>query len=306
MNQPENAVVLAIGPEGVDAALGFALAAAQRSHRPLHLVHVLQLPPGEAYAGVYGGALEAAKGVLETASARARQLADGDVPVTSELVDHGVVVDTLVSCSRTASLVVLQHRDLNKLLRLFTGSVSNGVAARAHSPVVSVPEGWEPTSGREPVVTAAVQDADGAAVELRTAFEEARIHAARLVVLHAWWLASGYDVVVVDQAMRDEWEARTRKDLDSVLAPLRERYPEVEVSVSVRHAPPAEAILDAAAASEVLVIARRHHLLPLGTHLGPIARAVLHGSTCPVLVTPESAARVAMSDVGRGMASAGM
>ena len=39
--------------------------------------------------------------------------------------------------------------------------------------------------------------------------------------------------------------------------------------------------------------ARRHHLLPLGTHLGPVARAVLAGSTCPVLVTPEVDALVA-------------
>ena len=36
------------------------------------------------------------------------------------------------------------------------------------------------------------------------------------------------------------------------------------------------------------MIGRRHHLLPLRTHLGPVARAVLGHAATPVLVTPES------------------
>jgi nucleotide-binding universal stress UspA family protein len=74
-----------------------------------------------------------------------------------------------------------------------------------------------------------------------------------------------------------------------VLAPLRASSPDVEVSVLVRHAPPAEAVLDAAEVSDVLVLGRRHHLLPLGTHLGPVARAALGHAANPVLITPEMA-----------------
>ena len=43
-----------------------------------------------------------------------------------------------------------------------------------------------------------------------------------------------------------------------------------------------------AESSQLLVIGRRHHLLPLGSHLGPVARAVLQHSTAPVLLNPES------------------
>lgn len=44
---------------------------------------------------------------------------------------------------------------------------------------------------------------------------------------------------------------------------------------------------EAAERSDLLVIGRRHHLLPMGSHLGPVARAILDNSACPVLVTPE-------------------
>ena len=106
-------------------------------------------------------------------------------------------------------------------------------------------------------------------------------------MLHAWWLNNGYDDVVVDQAARDEWEARAVRELTPVLEPFRAGYPTVDVTLDVRHAPPTEALLDAADRSTLLVLGRRHHRLPLGSHLGPVARAVLGHSTAPVLITPE-------------------
>jgi hypothetical protein len=56
----------------------------------------------------------------------------------------------------------------------------------------------------------------------------------------------------------------------------------------IEHAVPAEALLAGGQSSQLLVIGRRHHLLPLGSHLGPVARAVLQYSTAPVLLEPES------------------
>ena len=55
MNTPRNAIVVGISADGYDSALEFAVAEAKRASRPLHLVHVLQLPGGDAYAGAYGG-----------------------------------------------------------------------------------------------------------------------------------------------------------------------------------------------------------------------------------------------------------
>ena len=109
---------------------------------------------------------------------------------------------------------------------------------------------------------------------------------ARLVVLHAWWLASGFNVVVVDGVIRDQWAARSREEMQPVLTPLREQFPDVEVTIEVRHAPPVEAVLDAAEGSDLLVLGRRHHRLPIGSHLGPVVRAALDHGICPVLRHP--------------------
>jgi hypothetical protein len=62
----------------------------------------------------------------------------------------------------------------------------------------------------------------------------------------------------------------------------------VPLRLRVQHAVPAEALLARGASSQLLVIGRRHHLLPLGSHLGPVARAVLHYGIEPVLLNPET------------------
>jgi nucleotide-binding universal stress UspA family protein len=286
MNAARNAVVLGVGADGVDAALPVAVGEARRTGRPLHLVHVLELPPGEAYVGPYGGVLDQAKATLEAALAEARALAEGELEITAELIDTGWVVDDLVRRTEGASLLVMQHRALSRVKRVFVGSMVHGVAGRADVPVLSVPEGWQPSTG-DKLVTVAVQDPIEAPAILRAGFAEARARGARLEVLHAWWLASGFDVVVVDGAIRDEWASQSREEMQPVLTPLRGEFPDVELTVTVRHAPPVEAVLDAAEVSDLLVLGRRHHRLPIGSHLGPVVRAALDHGTCPVLVTPE-------------------
>jgi nucleotide-binding universal stress UspA family protein len=287
MNAPTNAVVVAVGADGADAALTFAVTEARRTQLPVHLVHVLPLKPGEAYVGVYGGMLDTAKATLAEACRKAEELAGGDVAVTVELIASGWIVDDLVRCTNGASLLVLQHRALSKLRRVFTGSIAQSVAGRSHVPVVSVPQNWTPRVGDDAVVVAAVQDPVEAPALLRSAFEQSRARGLDLVVLHAWWLASGFDVVVVDTAYRDEFAARSHEELKPVLAPLLVEFPDVQVRVTVQHAPPIEAVLDAAERADLLVLGRRHHLLPSRSHLGPVARAAIDHSACPVFVTPE-------------------
>jgi nucleotide-binding universal stress UspA family protein len=285
MNTAPTAIVVAVGSDGSESALQYAVTEARRTGRSVHLVHVLQLPAGEAYAAVYGGALDASRATLDEALDRAGRLAGDDVTVTGELIDDGWLVDDLVRKTGPGQVLVMQHRAFSRTHRLFTGSIVQSVAGRAHAPVVSVPEGWTP--GEANVVTAAVQDPDEAPALLRIAFEEARARTSSLVVLHAWWLASGYDVAVVDEAMRAEWSDRTRVELAPVLLLLQAEFPDVPVTVEVRHSPPVEAVLDAAATSDLLVLGRRHHRLPLSSHLGPVARAAIAHAGTPVLITPE-------------------
>ncbi len=286
MNQPENAIVVAVGYDGCDAALKFAVEEAQRTDSPVHLLQVTSLPDTVEYSGIYASSGMDVDADIERALATARKLAAGTpVAVTGERVEDRSHVSSLVRHADRGRMVVLQHRRLSTPHRIVTGSTTNGVAARAGVPVVSVPEDWSRPSEAS-VVTVAVQDAPESASLLRAGFEQARARQAPLVILHAWWLASGFDVVVVDDSMRRDWTSRTRSALAPVLADLEAEFPDVEVAVDVQHAPPIEALLDAGQKSVLLVLGRRHHLLPLGTHLGPVARATLNHSACPVLMVP--------------------
>jgi nucleotide-binding universal stress UspA family protein len=287
MNAPGHAVVVGVSEDGVDAALSFAASEARRTERPLHLVHVAQLPATTSYAGIRRDILEAGTAALERAEMQAAKLAGAAVPVTTEVLDNGAVAEGLAHHTSGASMLVLQHRALGRVSRLVGGSIAQSVAGRAVVPVISVPENWKPRRDGVPVVTVAVQDLVEAPALLHTAFLEARARHAAVVVLHAWWLASGFDEDVVDVACRDQYATEMREELDPILAPLRGEFPDVEFAVTVQHQPPVEAVLDAAEKSDLLLLGRRHHLLPFASHLGPIARAAIGHATCPVLIHPE-------------------
>jgi nucleotide-binding universal stress UspA family protein len=190
MSTPTGAVVVAIGTQGRGAAVRYAVAEARRTRSPLHLVHVLQLQAGEAYAGVHGGLLEQARQVLDAAVATAGELSGGTLRTSAEVLSEGWVVAALAGRCENASLLVLQHRAHSRLRRVFTGSVAQSVAGRVRCPVVSVPEQRVQPTPPQGFVVAAVQDPVEAPPILRAGFEAALGRGARLVVLHAWYRAS--------------------------------------------------------------------------------------------------------------------
>lgn len=287
MSNARNRVVAAVGADDVDALLRFAADEAVRAGADLHLVHVMTMPPSlpEAYVVAYEGARELGTAILEDATRAATELVAGRVNVSGELVDHGAgTVSDLVERSADARLVVLQHRHLSALRRVAAGSTTHGVAARAHTTVASVPEGWRPPDEAFGRVTVGVHDASRADEALRTGFELAHERKAKVHVVHAWWLANGYDVVVVDDDMRRDFSERFERELAPHLDALRAEFPEVEVEIQVCHSPSATALVQASETSDLVVIGRRHPTLPIGSHLGSVARTVLRYATCPVAV----------------------
>lgn len=284
---PSPAVLLAVGHDGASAGVAFAAREALLAGVPLHLVHVVRFAGIEPYAEAYDETLADADAVLAAATARARHLTDDAVTVRAERIDRGALVPNLVRRADESRMIVLQHRRVGPLRRLVTGSTTKGVAARAGVPVVSLPEDWEAPepSGR---VTVAVQDSGEATSVLRTAHAEASLRSAHLTVLHASWLDDGADMLLNrDPEDRARTEARARGELAAPLATCAREFPDVEVDVAIRFVRPAEALVEAAVHSDLLVLGRRHHLMPLGSHLGPVARTVLDYSRCPVMLAPE-------------------
>lgn len=286
-------ILVAVGDSDThDAALRFAAEQALREHRPLRLVHVLPSSTGgmfpEQMLVSFEAATLVAQELLTGQVERAEELVHGQVRVEKTL-RRGPVVDQLLELSLTADLVVLQHRQLAPLRRVFTGSVCAGMAGRAAVPVVSVPELWSP-SERPPQVLVGLDGVGEHRALLAHAFGEADRRNATVRVLHSWFVPTMYDNVIVDRVARDEWEASARRIVDVELQPYRRAHPSVDVRIDVVHKRPADALVEASEHSTLLVVGRRGAAHGL-THLGSVTRAVIRESHCPVTV-------VAPADVG--------
>lgn len=277
-------VVVAIGTDGDnDGAVTYAVQEAERAGCGVHLVHAVHAVPTGPAQLVRGYEEIRALGMnaLDAAVGRAAERVAGRVPLTSQLL-YGPIVQSVVTSGADARLIVLQRRDVSLLARLVTAPVLSAVASRAHVPVVSVPAGWK-SRGRN-VVTVGVDEPGGGHSVLREGLRAAQERGAELRIVHAWWLGNGYDDIVVGQAGHDEWSIRARHEIEAMVEELRGEYPDVPVTIEVRHQGAAMALVEVSHRSDLIVVGRHDPLIPFGSHLGPVARGVLRASACPVLV----------------------
>jgi len=276
-------IVVGVGPEEVESALAFAAAEAVRAGCGLHLVHAVDLTPMAAdHVLLPAVDMEAwAAGRLAEAVKIADELVDGAVPVTHELV-RGTPVGALVEVGRTARMVVLEHRHLSRLSRIVNRTVAGGVAAHLRVPVVAVPSEWRP-DGEQPVVVAGV-DVPGRADEvLRAALAEAHARGARLRLVHSWSLPKAYEGTFTADEVRG-WSASARAEGCAALDRVGDLTAATDADVRVEQGRASEVLVQASVGAELLVIGRHDPLVPIGSHIGPVARAVLREATCPVLL----------------------
>lgn len=279
-------VVVAVSDDQTGAALAWAAAEAARARCGLHLVHVVHLVP-QGPEMVLVDATDAERIGRQTLTGALEQLHDlvaDDVLVTSDL-RLGAVVPSLAEAAADASMIVLEHRDLSRIRRVVTRSVCSGVAAHARVPVVSVPSSWRPGERRGgPTVTVGVDVPERSAEVLGAAADAARSLGAGLHVVHTWSYPAAYDDALLSPTGSGTWEARARAEVRAALDGLGPRLRGVPVTIDARHAPAADALVEASRSADLLVVGRHDPLVPLGSHLGPVARAVLREAACPVLL----------------------
>ena len=288
MTEPDpHPIVVAVGHDPIDSALEFAAAEASRLACGLHLVHVVhRVPQGsETLLASEADQERAGRQALKQAVERVRDLVAAEVAVTSELREGGVV-PTLVEVVAKARMIVLQHRDLAHLMRVVTRSVSSGVAAHSRVPVVAVPSGWSPlrTHGEVPTVTVGVDNPDRSEQVLRAAAAEAKSRGAMLRVVHAWNIPDPYEDVALSRTDDAKWASRAAVEVQRVLDTLGEEAAGVPLELVARHTDATDALVEASRTSHLLVLGRHDPAIPIGSHLGPVARAVLRDAACPVLL----------------------
>lgn len=292
MSQPDpRPVVVALGDQPADAALSFAVAEARRLGCGVHLLHVVHsLPQGPELVLVQSVDVEAVgRQSLHDALEHCRRIAGEGTRITGRLL-LGTVVHELVEAVgdvEDARMVVVQHRDLSRVRRLVSRSTTNGLAARLRVPLVSVPAGWaappETADGRT-VVTAGVDAPERSDAVLRAAVDAARSHGARLELLHAWCLPGYYDDPALARVHGEQLGKQEAVDIRERLDALGLDLAGIEVEVDATDEPPAERLVRASRTSCLVVLGRHDPVVPLGSHLGPVAGAVLREAACPVLL----------------------
>jgi nucleotide-binding universal stress UspA family protein len=135
-------------------------------------------------------------------------------------------------------------------------------------------------------VVVGVDGSDHARHALRWALDEARLRKAHLDVVTAWQLpltggipsAAAVDPIVYERAaeriVADAIATENTTDVATLIAPR----------ALAGH--PADVLLDAAAAADLLVVGSRGHGAFKRALLGSVATHVSHHATCPVVVIP--------------------
>jgi nucleotide-binding universal stress UspA family protein len=118
------------------------------------------------------------------------------------------------------------------------------------------------------------------------AFDEAALHGARLIALHAYLLGVrtwGLDLPpdVEDEPPR---EAAESARLTVSVARWREKYPTVQVDLAVVEGQAAGRLVDASAEARLVVVGSRGRGGFAGLLLGSVGLHLLHHAECPVLI----------------------
>lgn len=194
------------------------------------------------------------------------------------MVGHPVSV--LGELSKQADVVVVGRRSSSGFERMFVGSTSTSLVAVAGCPliVISAASTPEPT-GRFHKITVAVGGSGDKAV--RWAAEEARRAEASLDVVHILpnQAVNVVDTLPASAVQERQWEDRVAVNLEKLIAPVRQDYPEVEFTLRARRGLLADQLIQETAAVDLIVLGvKARPPLALG---GPI-RGVLAHSACPV------------------------
>ncbi|WP_097982529.1 universal stress protein [Streptomyces sp. f150] len=277
--------------EGLAAARWAAREAMLRD-APLHLVHVEEWPVTPEIPQTFTQSLvERYEALLQETADRARRDHPG-LEVTTELV-QGRAIDELTRAADESVVTALGSRGLGSLVGFLIGSVSLGVVAKTRSPVVLVrPEGTDTASPTEeasdgnPGIVVGIDVSHPCDPLLAFAFEQAARASSGLQVVHSWSLPATYTyAAILDPSVGSGVGQHAAQELNDMLRPWREKFPQVSVSETLVMAPPASELVQASRGAELVVVGRRgsRHV---GPHIGHVAHAVIHHASAPVAVVP--------------------
>jgi len=205
-----------------------------------------------------------------------------DVPVTAVAVRAGAAA-TLLAAAGPDDLLVVGHRARSELTALLAGSTCQQVAMHATASVTIVRGRLEPDG---PVVVG-YDGSTAAPAVLDCAFAAAAARGCGLIVLRAFrpgspaWPAEAPPPAVYNPRTT---RLAIEKELDHVVEPMADKYPDVPVQHVVMDGDAAQALADASRQARLVVVGTRGHGGFAGLLLGSVGLHLLHHADCPVLI----------------------
>ena len=245
------------------------------------------VPPKELFEDLQAETLEK----IEEARAVAHEVAP-DLKI-GHTVAEGSPIDMLLELSNDVTMIVMGSRGMGGLSGMVMGSVSASVVSHAKCPVVVVRDDNNVTEESKygPVVVG-VDGSEVSAKATEYAFAEADARGAELVAVHTWMDMQIQASLAGLAAAQTEWADVEREQgelLQERLAPLEEKYPNVQVKKIIARDRPVRALTDAAEGAQLLVVGSHGRGGFKGMLLGSTSRALLQSAPCPMMVVrPDS------------------
>ncbi|MFI9600215.1 universal stress protein [Streptomyces sp. NPDC052043] len=203
----------------------------------------------------------------------------------------------LLDEAQNAELLVIGSQGLGAVGGFVLGSVAMATALHAERPVVLVRAGETAQSehlpdafGRPTTLTAlrdvaVAVDTDGPCDDvLDFAFRTAELRRAPLRVVHAWHVPLSHGLP--DARTRGSLRQEAEREVTALLEPWRRKFPAVYVAETLHEGRPAHVLPRAVSGSALLVVGRRRRHPGVGAHAGPVAHALVHHVTRPVVLVP--------------------
>jgi nucleotide-binding universal stress UspA family protein len=280
--RPAHVIVGVDGSPQSRLALRWAAAEAARRGIALQVLHAFG-PPGPAESTDPDRAANAAgERVVAAAVADVQREAPG-VTVTGVAVRAGAAA-ALLAAGRPGDLVVVGHRAHSELVAILAGSTCQQVAAHAATSVAIVRGRLDPAG---PVVVGFDGSAAAEAI-LDSAFAAAAARGGGLTVVRAFrpgtppWPAEAPPPVVYNGGTS---RAATIAELERIVAPRVEKYPDVAVELAAVGGDAAQALVDASHRAQLVVVGSRGHGGFTGLLLGSVGMHLTHHADCPVLIS---------------------